>query len=166
MRDEHERNRLAQSRELRQVRESISWINTARRDRILEDPGGRRRLTSEYEALGDLREFAESYRLANATHECTDGHSEQRLLVSNRWSEIRRAMLTHVATAVQRSPGTSWEIVAQNIEPLKVSISINRSPCFACNAYLVAELVALFQEIAGLLGAPTERLVEGPRRPR
>lgn len=71
------------------------------------------------------------------------------MIVSKHWLKIRQEILTDIEDALIDSQDLQ-EIINELI-PMVITMSINRSSCYMCNAFLVSELISLWKEIAILL---------------
>jgi hypothetical protein len=82
----------------------------------------------------------------------TRHHSEQRLIVSREWLAIRQEVINEIKALLSVGGPLDLPTLAAAISPIVATISINRSSCYTCNGFLVAELVSLWREIATAVG--------------
>jgi len=92
---------------------------------------------TEYEELGLTEKEPES---------C--GHSEQLMLMSRQWEEIRLEFFTIAKLKLEGSK--EW------FQPRQVVLMLNRSPCSSCGRFLVAELEAFWHALAEMSGMSTD----------
>lgn len=148
--------------ELRRLYEQAYWISQRKDEDIDEE--ARTRQVKEFFNLSRDEEFATSFlRAQEATDEYfdesegippkdTSHHSEQRILVSKQWQLIRTEVLEGITNALLENKETGPTSIADLVSPLVISMSINRSSCYTCNAFLVAELINLWKEITQIIG--------------
>jgi len=77
------------------------------------------------------------------------GHSEQLMLMSKQWEDIRIEFFTIAKLKLQGSK--EW------IQPRQVVLMLNRSPCSSCGRFLVAELEAFWQTLADMFGLSADQ---------
>lgn len=140
--------------ELRQLYEKIYWISQQNHDD--RNALRRKQQVQEISNLAKEKGFEISYQHIHE-HDFdevegpiwTAHHSEQRMIVSKEWLKIRKAILEDVQNALVLGDP---QATINNISNIIVSMILNRSSCYACNAFLVAELISLWKDIAMLLG--------------
>lgn len=140
--------------ELRELYEKIYWISQQNHDD--RNAQRRKRQVQEVSNLAKEKGFELSYQhIYDYDFDEIEGpiqtahHSEQRMIVSKEWLNIRQTILEDVQNALVM--GNPQATIA-NISNIIVSMILNRSSCYACNAFLVAELISLWKDIARLLG--------------
>jgi|GEM_PF-5736084 len=148
--------------QLRQLYEAVYWISQKSQDDVDEE--ARKRQVAEFFNLEEEEGFETSFQRSDSDPEeffdksqgipprDTSHHSEQRILVSRQWQLIRQEILEELQDALAANSGIAPVDLAALLTPLVVTMSINRSSCYTCNAFLVAELLSLWKEIAGLTG--------------
>lgn len=144
--------------QLRRLYEKIFWISQKNYDD--RDALRREQQVKEVYNLAKEAGFELSFQRANEHKEenfdeeegplLTAHHSEQRMIVSAEWLKLRTAIMEDVKNAIAEGQGHFDEVIA-NISQMIVSMLLNRSSCYTCNAFLVAELISLWKEIAQLL---------------
>jgi hypothetical protein len=77
------------------------------------------------------------------------GHSEQLMLMSKQWEDIRIEFFTIANLKLQGSK--EW------IQPRQVVLMLNRSPCSSCGRFFVAELEAFWQALAEMSGLSADQ---------
>lgn len=152
-----EAEKKAYREELRALYERIFWISQDNIDDRNKER--RRKQIAELRRLAKEKGFEYSYQSVvddptelfdhETDPELTAHHSEQRMIVSKEWIKIRKTILEDVQAAMHEG-GTVEEIIAR-ISEIVISMILNRSSCNVCNAFLVAELITLWKDIAVLL---------------
>ena len=144
---------------LRRLYERVFWISQINSEDV--DEKARSRQIDEFFSLVDEKGFERSYQLADEKGgesfdlkqkippTETSHHSEQRAIVSKEWVKIRNDILTELELVLQDVD--TIEDLEYLLTPTIVTMSINRSSCYVCNAFLVAELISLWKDIAKLL---------------
>lgn len=158
-----------------ELRRQVLWLSQDDRDD--RDPDVRAAQIEKLFAMSEDPRFLRSYQLAQRDEPQIDAdaeppsddpgafqphhtahHSEQRLIVSAQWlAVIGRLVDAVLSTAEDADWDTATELAAE-LGKSDVKVALNRSSCVVCNAFLVAELLRIWDLLAAKLGLSAEQV--------
>ncbi len=95
----------------------------------------------------DITEYQDLRYVQKERDSC--GHSEQLMLMSKQWEDIRLEFFTIAMLKLKGSK--EW------FQPRQVVLMLNRSPCSSCGRFLVAELEAFWRALADMCGLSADQ---------
>ncbi|MCX7747441.1 MAG: DUF4157 domain-containing protein [Clostridia bacterium] len=160
--------RDALRRILRSLYKLVFWnseVKKAKEGEADYDWDVKERQKGEIASMAGSETFKDSAELRGKERRNTDNDSEQQIIVSHTWRQEINSLVAQIEAKIpddsSPSGSNSGEIflhrLSSSLTTTELKIMINRSPCLECNAFLVAELILFWKEIARIIKEKTGR---------